>query len=78
MAKSRVHVTPHKGGGWQVIIGSNDRPSKVTDTQKQAIDVGKEIAKKLSTDLSIHGQDGKIRDVDSYGHDPCPPKDTKH
>jgi hypothetical protein len=25
----------------------------------------------------IHGRDGKIRDKDSYGHDPCPPKDKK-
>lgn len=78
MAKNRVHVTPHKGGGWQVKIGGNDRPSKVTNTQKQAIEKGKEIAKRLGTDLSIHGRDGKIRDVDSYGNDPCPPKDTKH
>jgi len=26
----------------------------------------------------IHGRDGKIRDKDSYGNDPVPPKDKKN
>src|SRR5258708_40102506 len=30
------------------------------------------------TEVVTHGRDGKIRDSDSYGNDPCPPKDTKH
>jgi hypothetical protein len=26
----------------------------------------------------VHGRNGQIRDKDSYGNDPCPPKDTCH
>lgn len=27
---------------------------------------------------SANGRNGQIRDKDSYGNDPCPPKDTCH
>lgn len=78
MAKNRVHVTPHAGGGWQVKVGGNNRASAVRNTQKEAIEIGRDKAREMHTDLSIHNQQGRIRDVDSYGNDPCPPKDTKH
>ncbi len=78
MAKDRVHVTPHKSGDWQVKIGGNERASNVTSTQKDAIAIGKQKAIDMKTELVIHGRDGKIRDSDSYGNDPCPPKDKKH
>ena len=29
-------------------------------------------------DCMIHRPNGQIRDKDSYGNDPNPPKDTKH
>jgi hypothetical protein len=35
-------------------------------------------AKAEQVELFIHGRDGKIQDRDSFGRDPCPPKDTKH
>lgn len=78
MSKQRIHVTKHQAGGWQVKKGGNSRASARTDTQKEAIDIGRGIAKREKTDLVIHGQDGKIRDSDSYGNDSCPPKDRKH
>jgi len=78
MSKSRVHVTPHKGGGWQVKVGGNQKASNITSTQKDAIGIGKDKAIDMKTELVIHGRDGKIRDAESYGKDPCPPKDTKH
>lgn len=78
MSKQKVHVTPHKEGGWQVKKGGNERASAVTPTQKDAITRGREMAINDKTDLVIHGKDGKIRDADSYGADPCPPKDTKY
>ena len=30
------------------------------------------------SEVVIHGTDGRIRDKDSYGNDPMPPKDTKN
>jgi uncharacterized protein YdaT len=72
------HVTKHPGGGWQVKGAGNEKATKVTDTQKQSIDVAKVIAKHQKSEVVIHGMDGRIRDKDSYSNDPMPPKDTKH
>ena len=72
------HVTKHQGGGWQVKGAGNEKATKVTETQKQAINAAKEIAKHQKSEVVIHGIDGKIRDKDSYGNDPNPPKDTKN
>ena len=43
-------------------------------TQREAIESGKMIAKLTSGELSIHGKNGRIREKNSYGHDPFPPK----
>ena len=32
----------------------------------------------LILELIPHGMDGKIQNPNSYGNDPCPPRDTKH
>nr|DAN54181.1 MAG TPA: protein of unknown function (DUF5633) [Caudoviricetes sp.] len=71
------HVTP-KDGKWQVKGEGNDKATKIFGTQKDAIDYAKTIAKNQKSEVVIHGKDGKIRDKDSYGNDPCPPKDKKH
>ena len=34
------------------------------------------LAKKNKVELIIHKKDGRIQDKDSFGNDPCPPKDT--
>jgi uncharacterized protein YdaT len=72
------HVTKHPEGGWQVKGAGNEKATKITDTQKQAIGAAIEIAKHQKTEVVIHGTDGRIRDKDSYGNDPNPPKDKKH
>ncbi|MBZ4666261.1 DUF2188 domain-containing protein [Mahella sp.] len=66
------------GGKWAVKGEGNKRATKVTDTQKQAINVAKEIVQNQKSELIIQGRDGKIRSKDSYGQDPCPPKDKEH
>lgn len=71
------HVTP-KDNKWQVIGAGNTKATKLFDTQKEAIDFAKEIAKNQHCEVVIHGKNGRIRDKDSYGNDPNPPKDTKH
>jgi len=77
-SKKNVHVTPHKGGGWQVIRPGADRASSVHSTQQDAVDHGRDLARRDGGELCIHGRDGRIRDSDSYGNDPNPPKDKKH
>ena len=78
MQKKNVHVTPHDGEGWQVIREGADRASSLHETQAAAVARAREIAQREGGELLIHGRDGRIRDRDSFGNDPCPPKDTKH
>lgn len=68
------HVTPHSGGGWQVKGAGNSKATVRTDTQKQAIDIARGIARNQESELVIHRPNGQIRDKDSYGNDPFPPK----
>ena len=75
--KKNQHVTKHEDG-WQVKGAGNQKPTRVVDTQKQAIEIAREIAKNQHSEVVIHGRDGRIRDSDSYGNDPNPPKDTKN
>jgi hypothetical protein len=72
------HVTPSPTGGWQVIGAGNSKATVKTETQGEAIKIGRTIAQNQESELVIHGQNGQIRDSDSYGPDPCPPKDKKH
>lgn len=70
------HVVKHPDG-WAVKGEGNSKATKVTETQKQAIDVAGQIAKNQKSDTKVHGRDGKIRAGNSYGNDPHPPKDKK-
>jgi len=77
MPKKNVHVVKH-GQEWAVKKEGNDRASSVHPTQQKAIDAGRNAAKAEQSELVIHGRDGKIRDKDSFGNDPFPPRDKKH
>jgi len=77
MTKKTQHVVKSADGGWAVKKGGSSRATKVYETQKEAITHGREIARSQKAELYIHGKDGKIREKDSYGRDPIPPKDKK-
>ena len=47
-------------------------------TQGAAEEAGRRIAKENKSELVIHRPNGQIRDKDSFGNDPNPPKDKKH
>lgn len=70
------HVVPNNGS-WQVKKEGAEKATKNFNTQKQAIDYARNIAINQQSELVIHGRNGQIRDKDSYGKDPCPPRDTK-
>lgn len=76
MSKNR-HVVPHKGK-WAVRVEGSDRVSSTHPTQKAAIEQAKEGAQRDHAEVVIHRPDGRIRDRDSYGNDPHPPKDKKN
>ncbi len=77
MAGKPQHVLP-KDGSWQVKGAGNSKATKTFDTQKDAIAFAKEIAKNQQSELIVHNRQGQIRSKDSYGNDPCPPKDKEH
>jgi len=70
------HVVKHPDG-WAVKGEGNSKATKVTRTQIEAVEIAQNIARNQQSDTKIHGENGKIRAGNSYGNDPCPPKDTK-
>lgn len=74
MSKKDIHVVPHKDG-WAVTREGNGRASSVHKTQADALVHGRDQAKRDKVELVTHGRDGRVRDSDSYGNDPNPPKD---
>ena len=77
MAKGKnQHVVKHPDG-WAVKGAGNSKATKVTCTQAQANEAAENIARNQKSDTKIHGVDGKIRAGNSYGNDPCHPKDKK-
>jgi len=77
MAKKNQWVTIHPKG-WAIKGEGNKRATKVTKTQKEAIDIAKKIAENQKSELIIQNTEGKIRSKDSYGNDPFPPEDREH
>lgn len=74
MYKKNEHVTKRDDGKWQVKGEGNKRASAITNTQAEAIVIARDLAMKNKSELLIHGKDGKIREKNSYGNDPFPPK----
>jgi hypothetical protein len=73
MTKRNQHVVPHNGE-WAVRGAGTSRVTSVHETQREAIDRAREISRNQGTELLIHGHNGQIRERDSHGHDPFPPK----
>ena len=73
MSKPGQHVLPN-GEKWSVRRAGASKASGTYATQGEAIERAREIARNQSTELFIHGKDGRIRERDSYGNDNHPPK----
>lgn len=73
MSKKGQHVVP-SGGKWSVRTAGAARASGTFRTQQEAIGNAREKARKQGAELYIHGRDGRIRERNSFGRDPHPPK----
>jgi hypothetical protein len=73
MTKKNQHVVPHEGG-WAVRGAGNERASSVRSTQREAIGAAREAAIRQGSEMLIHGENGRIRERNTYGNDPHPPK----
>ena len=70
------HVIPNNSN-WQVKRAGAERATKNFNRQQDAINFARNIAINQQSELVIHRRNGTIRNKNSYGNDPCPPKDTK-
>ena len=73
MSTKGQHVLP-SGGKWRVVRSGASRASGMYETQHEAVEKARELARNQETELYIHGRDGRIRERSSYGRDPFPPK----
>ena len=71
-------VSPRINGKWGVHGEGNSRDTNVFDTQAEAIARAREIAINQHSEVIVQGRNGRIRSKDSYGNDPCPPRDREH
>ncbi|HEY8129279.1 MAG TPA: DUF2188 domain-containing protein [Hyphomicrobium sp.] len=67
------HVVPH-GDGWAVRGENNSRVTSTHATQSRAESAARSIAINQRSEVVIHRPNGEIRDKNSYGNDPYPPK----
>lgn len=61
------------GGKWGVRGEGNDRLTSLHTTQHAAFERARDIARHQKSEVLIQGEDGKIRERNSYGRDPYPP-----
>jgi uncharacterized protein YdaT len=73
MSKTNVHIVP-RDGEWAVVREGAQRDSSHHGTQAEAIEAGRQTAQREHTEILIHGRNGQIRERDSFGNDPYPPK----
>ncbi|WII72171.1 DUF2188 domain-containing protein [Bdellovibrio sp. 22V] len=67
MANNNKHVVK-SGNGWAVKTAGYT--VTIQRTQKAAITTATNMARCDRSEVVIHGRDGKIREKNSYGHDP--------
>ena len=63
-----------KTGGWNVKGAGNSKATKHTNTQAEAYAYARTISINQKSELIVHGKNGQIRERNSYGNDPYPPK----
>lgn len=73
MSKTNIHIVQREDG-WAVRRENAERDSSHHDTQQQAIESARQTAIRENVEVLIHGRYGKIRERNSYGNDPFPPK----
>jgi hypothetical protein len=73
--KPAVWTTIHQDD-WAVKTEGSSRAHSVHKTQSEANKVARQIAINNHCGHKIQGRDGKIVNSNSYGNNPCPPKEA--
>lgn len=74
--KINQHVV-QRAHGWAVLGEGNQRDTVVLPTQAAALGRARTIARNQGSELIVHARNGQIRDKDSQGNDPYPPRDKR-
>jgi len=71
-----VHTVPSPTGPswWNKVDGKVVSRHRL---KEEAVEAGREIARRLRVEHSIHREDGAITEKNSYGNDPHPPIDGR-
>lgn len=71
-----VHTVPAATGrGWWNKVEGRIRSRH--RLKSEAVAAGRAMARALEVEHTIHREDGLISEANSYGHDPCPPRDGR-
>lgn len=73
MSKKNQHVVP-SGKNWAVKGAGNSKATKIVSTQQEASKIAREISINQGSEMFIHKRNGQIRERNTYGKDPFPPK----
>ena len=73
MSGKNQHVVPHSEG-WAVKGAGNEKATAVYGTQYEAISHARSIAMNQQSEMLVHSENGRIRERNSYGNDPYPPR----
>ena len=68
MAQYSQHVVP-RDNKWAVRKTGSDRVTRKFDTQREAIQVARNLARKQKSVVYIYGSNGQIRKRESYAND---------
>ena len=60
---------------WVPAHYTTERVGRTADTQREAFELARNQAQREQVEVVIHRPNGQIRNSNSYGNDPCPPKD---
>ncbi|MCQ9337082.1 DUF2188 domain-containing protein [Corynebacterium phoceense] len=73
MSRPNVHVSK-RTDGYAVKSEGTSRAYRTGLTQQQAAEIGRSIAQNRGSELLIHNRHNRIRERNSYGNDPYPPR----
>ncbi|NTW30227.1 MAG: DUF2188 domain-containing protein [Candidatus Moranbacteria bacterium] len=68
-----LHVVKN-GNSWAVKREGNPSPVSRHRTQSNAIDRATSLARSERSEMLVHGRNGQIRERNSFGGDPYPPR----
>ncbi len=72
--KKNTWTQQRPDGRWETKREGSQRASSVHRTQAQAWERGKELARNDGGEAFLKNSEGKIRERNTYGKDPFPPK----